>query len=103
MSFLDMAKQLKNMQGEMKKARTVLAAQTVIGKAGREDVVIELSGAMEVKNVKIKPDLIEKNDVSQLEKLVKEAMADSIHRAQKLASSQIGSMTGLGGKNPFGG
>jgi len=46
---------------------------------------------------------LKKNDVSQLEKLVKEAMADSIHRAQKLASSQIGSMTGLGGKNPFGG
>jgi DNA-binding YbaB/EbfC family protein len=102
MSFFDMAKQLQSMQGEMKKARAVLATQTVMGKGGNGAVSIELTGTMEVKNVTIDPKLVSKQDVPALEKYVTEAVTDGLRRAQKMATSQLGSLTGLAGKNMFG-
>jgi len=103
MSFLNMAKQLKNMQSEMKKARAILATQTVTGRAGGNTVVVELNGAMEIKQVKIDPKILERQDVAYLERLVAEAFSDALRRVQKMASSQLGSITGLAGKNLFGG
>lgn len=103
MNMLNMAKKLKDMQGQMKQAKVVLAAQTVIGQAGRDAVVIEMNGALDVKKVTIDEQLIVKQDKAQIEKLVKDAMSDAIKRAQKVAASQMSRITGgLGGMNPFG-
>lgn len=103
MNMLNMAKKLKDMQGQMKQAKAALAAQTVIGQAGQGAVVIEMNGAMDVKKVTIDEKLIEKQDKAQIEKLVKDAMSDAIKRAQKVAASQMSRITGgLGGMNPFG-
>lgn len=103
MSFMNMAKKLKDMRGQMKQAQAVLAAQTVTGKGGRDAVVVEMNGAMELKSIKIDPKVVEKNDVDQLEKLVKEAVGDALKRAQKVAAAQMSKLTGgMGGMNPFG-
>ncbi len=103
MNMFNMAKKLKDMQGQMKQAKAALAAQTVIGKGGREAVIIEMNAAMDVKNVSIDQKMLEKPDKAQLEKLVKEAIEDALRRAQKTAASQMSKITGgLGGMNPFG-
>jgi nucleoid-associated protein EbfC len=103
MSFMNMAKQLKDMQGEMKKARAALSAISVTGKSGGNAVVVEMNGAMDIKNVTIDPKAIAKKDEKYLEKMVTEAFADALRRVQKVASSQLGSIIGMAGKNPFGG
>lgn len=103
MNMLNMAKKFKDMQGQMKQAKVALAAQTVTGQAGRNAVTVEMNGLMDVKNVVIDQALVEKQDKAQLEKLVKEAMADALKRAQKVAANHMGRITGgLGGMNPFG-
>lgn len=103
MSFMNMAKQLKDMQNEMKKARAVLSAQTVTGKSGGNAVVVEMNGAMDIKNVTVDPKAIAKQDAKYLEKMVTEAFADALRRVQKMAGAQLGSITGMAGKNSFGG
>jgi DNA-binding YbaB/EbfC family protein len=103
MNMLNMAKKLKDMQGQMKQAKAALAAQTVTGQAGRNAVVIEMNGVMEVKQVTIDAQLLEKQDKPQLEKLVQEALNDALKRVQKVAAAQMGRITGgLGGMSPFG-
>ncbi len=102
MNMFNMAKKMKDMQGQMKQAKAALAAQTVIGQGGREAVVIEMNAAMDIKKVTIDEKLLEKPDKAQLEKVVKEAIEDGLRRAQKAAASQMSRITGgLGGMNPF--
>jgi len=99
MNPFEMMKQMKNMQGEMKKMRAELAAQSVTGQSSRGAVTVELTGAMQVKKVKIDPRFLEKLDIDQLEKWIAEAVNQSVEKAQKLASSQVSRLTG--GMNPF--
>ena len=103
MDLFKMAKQMKDLQGEMKKTRAALAAQFVVWESSRGAVKVELSGAMEVKKVTINPQFLEKLDVPQLEKWMEEAMAKALEKAQKLAASQVSRLTGGlgGGLNPF--
>jgi DNA-binding YbaB/EbfC family protein len=98
MSLSDMARRLKNMRGEMKRAREALAKQNVIGKAGNGLVSIEINGAMKVNNVKINPGVFAQKDVAGLEELIAEAVAEALCGIQKLAASQMGSITGLADK-----
>ncbi len=102
MDLFKMAKQMKEMQGEMKKIRAALAEQSVIGEAGRGALQVEVTGTMEVKKVTLDPKVLEKPNAQQLEKLMEEAFGKALEKAQKLAASQVGRLTGgLGGLNPF--
>jgi len=103
MNMLNMAKKFKDMQSQMKQAKVALAAHTVTGQAGRNAVVVEMNGVMDVQKVTIDQQLIEKQDKDQLEKFVKEAMADALKRAQKAAANHMSKITGgMGGMNPLG-
>jgi len=95
MGFMDMAKQVRNLQ----KARAALAAQSVTGTGGRGTVTVEMNGAMQVKTVKIDPQVFDKKDAAGLEKAVAEAFNDAVNRAQKVVASQLSQMGGLGGLN----
>ena len=99
MNPFEMMKQMKNMQSEMKKMRSELEAQVVTGQSSRGAVVVELTGAMQVKQIKLDPRFLEKLDVAQLEKWISEAMNSALEKAQKLAASQVSRLTG--GMNPF--
>jgi DNA-binding YbaB/EbfC family protein len=102
MDLFKMAKQMKDMQGEMKKMRAALAAQSVVGEGGRGALKVELTGTMEVKKITLDPKTLEKPNVEQLEKMMEEAFAKALEKAQKLAASQLGKITGgMGGLNPF--
>ena len=103
MDLFKMAKQMKDLQGEMKKTRAALAGQSVVGESSRGAVHVELSGTMEVKQVTLDPQILEKPDAAQLEKWIAEALAQALEKAQKLAASQVSRLTGGlgGGLNPF--
>jgi nucleoid-associated protein EbfC len=93
MNPFDLAKQMKTLQAEMKKAREELAAQSVTGTAANGGVTVELTGSMLVKRVTIAPALREGRDGARLEQYVAEALNSALHRAQKLAASQLSRLT----------
>ena len=102
MDLFKMAKQMHDLQGEMKKAKAALSAQSVVGEGGRGAVKVELTGAMEIKKVTVDPKVLEKPNAEQLEKMIFESVSQALERAQKLAASQLGHLTkGLGGLNPL--
>lgn len=103
MNLLQMAKQMQNMQSEMKKVRALLAGRTVTGQGGRGSVSITLNGIYQVREVKIDPGLLDQPDAAHLEKLVAEALREVLDKTQKLAASQVSHLTGnLPGPNPLG-
>jgi len=101
MSFLNKAKQFKNLHKEMKKTQAVLSAEIVKGTSSGDLVVIELNAAMEVKSIKIDPKVFEKPESAYMEKLIKEALSTALRKAQKVASAKLSQLGNLGGLNPF--
>jgi DNA-binding protein YbaB len=99
---MDKAKQWKEMQDKMLKAKAALATQVVSGKAGHGGVLIEMNAAMEVTKVAISQEAKERYTAEALSQLVKDAMGDALRRAQKAASSQLSAMKDLmGNVSPF--
>lgn len=93
MNPFELAKQMKSLQAEMKKAREDLASQVVTGTAANGGVAIELTGAMQVKRVRIDPALREGREAARLEQYLAEALTAALNRAQKLAASQLSRLT----------
>ncbi len=79
--------QLSRMQNEMLKAEAT-------GTAGNGLVSITINGEHEVKEVKIKPDCVDPDDIEGLEDLIKAAHADAL---KKLQDTTQGNMPNLGG------
>lgn len=93
MNPFDLAKQMRSLQAEMKKAREELATQSVTGSAANGGVTIELTGAMQVKRVHIDPALREGREAARLEQYLTEALTAALNRAQKLAASHLSRLT----------
>lgn len=96
MNLFNMAKQMQSMQAELKKARSTLKNLSAEGQAAGGAVRVELSGSMEVKRIHLDPALVAQNDARRLESLVQEALSQALSRVQRLAASQLGSISGLG-------
>ena len=79
----------------------LLAAQeearnaTVEGSAGGGLVRVTMTGAGDVKSVRIDPDAVDPGDVEMLEDLVLAAVRDALHRVQDLQSTAMGGLGDL--------
>jgi DNA-binding YbaB/EbfC family protein len=94
MDINKMMKQAQKMQEAMMKMQEDLGTQVVEGTSGGGAVTVTITGGMEVMGVKIKPEAVDPEDVETLEDLVLTAMKDALGKANALASSQMGSITG---------
>ena len=91
-------KQAQKMQQQMLAAQEELAAAEVTGTAGGGLVTATVSGAGEVRSIKIKPEAVDPDDVESLEDLVVAALHDASRAAQELAGERMGPLTGgMGG------
>lgn len=87
-------KQAQKMQEAMMKAQEELAQKSVEGTAGGGAVTVVATGGMEVTAIKIKPEAVDPDDVETLEDLVLAAVRDALGKANELAQSQMGGITG---------
>jgi hypothetical protein len=66
----------------------------VEGTAGGGAVVVVMSGTQECKEIRIKKDAVDPEDVETLEDLVKAAVADALAKSKQLAADKLGGITG---------
>lgn len=92
--MMSLMKQAKDMQKNMAKVQEELAAEEVIGTAGGGLVEVTMTGAQELKGIKIGKDAVDPEDIETLEDLVQAAVTDAQRRAQDLAQSRMQSVTG---------
>lgn len=88
-----MMKQLQEMQRKMAEAQEQLANETVEASAGGGMVTVIVGGDLDVKEVRIKPEAVDPDDVEMLQDLVTAAVNEALRSAQDLANQRMGSVT----------
>jgi DNA-binding YbaB/EbfC family protein len=91
--YNQMMKQVQKMQVDMAKAQEDLAAETVEASAGGGMVAVQITGALELKSIKIDPEAVDPKDVEMLEDMILAATNEAIRSAQELANKRMGGIT----------
>ena len=98
----NLMKQAQKMQSDLKRVQADLKDRVLEGKAGGDAVVAYVNGAQELLQIKIKPDIIDPDDVEELEDLVVAAVRSALEAARKMSEEETGRITGgMGGGLPF--
>lgn len=89
-----MMKQMQKMQEDMARVQTELQDETVSASAGGGAVTATVSGGLELMSVKLKPEVVDPEDVEMLEDTIVAAVNEAMRQAQDLAQKRIGAITG---------
>jgi DNA-binding YbaB/EbfC family protein len=94
MDMNKMLQQVQQMQEEMAKAQEELAKETVEASVGGGAVVVKATGAGELVEIKISPEVIDPEDPEGLADLVLAGVNQAIRNAQELMQSKLGGAVG---------
>lgn len=90
MDQMKMIKQLKKAQKELKN-------EVVEVEAGDEAVVVQITGELKVKSVKIDPEKVDLDNIEELEHWIEDCFRDGYAKAQEVATDKMKPlMAGLG-------
>lgn len=84
-----MMKQAETMQKQLEKAKEELAETLIESSAGGGMVSVEMSGAYELLNLKVKPEAVDPDDVEMLEDLVIAAVNEALNQVTKLREEKL--------------
>ena len=94
----NLMKQAQKMQKDMDKMQEELHQRTVEATAGGGAVVVVVSGKKEIKEIKIKPEVVDPEDVEMLQDLILAAVNEAIRQADEMVNSEMSKITGgMGG------
>lgn len=93
--FLKRKKEARAMQEQFEQMRTKMEAMEVQGSSGNGLVTITLNGEGVMKQIKIKPDCVDKEDVEGLEDLIKAAYHDAKKKVETQSMPNIPGMPKL--------
>ena len=86
-----------DMQSKMEKAEEELENASIVGTSGGGMVEVEMNGKKKVLAVRLKPEVVDPDDVEMLEDLIVAAMNEANTKADEMEKSLKGDMpTGLG-------
>jgi DNA-binding YbaB/EbfC family protein len=89
-----MMKQAKKMQEEMAKTQAELQERIIEGSAGGGAVMAKVNGKQRILEIKIKPEVVDPDDVEMLEDLIMAAINDAIKQSQDMVSTEMAKITG---------
>ena len=98
MNMGNLMKQAQKMQKDMAKLQEELGEMSVETTAGGEAVKVVATGKKEIKEIVIKPEVVDPDDVEMLQDLVIAAVNEAIRKAEEMANEKMSRITGgLGG------
>jgi DNA-binding YbaB/EbfC family protein len=89
-----MIKQAKKMQEQMAKMQSELQEKVVEASAGGGAVTAKVNGRQELLEIKIKPEVVDPEDVEMLEDLILAVINDAIKQSQDMVSGDMSKITG---------
>jgi DNA-binding YbaB/EbfC family protein len=92
-NYQKMMKQVQKMQADMAKVQEELADEVVEASAGGGMVTVEVTGAIELKSIKIDASAVDPEDVEMLEDMIMAATNEALRSAQELANRKLGGIT----------
>lgn len=94
----NLMKQAQKMQKDMAKLQEELEDKTVEATAGGGAITVVATGKKEIKEINIKPEVVDPDDVEMLQDLVLAAVNEALRQADEMVNSQMSKLTGgLGG------
>ena len=94
MNIAQIAKMAQQMQTQMAQAQEELKERTLEASAGGGAVKVIITGAQEVRAVKIDPSAVDPAEVEMLQDLVMTAVNDAIGRSKELERERMAALTG---------
>ncbi len=90
----NVVKQAQKMQEQMEQIQSEVEEKTVEAVAGGGMVTVVVSGKKEIKEIKIKPDVVDPDDIETLEDLIMVAVNDAIKKADDMMNEAMSAITG---------
>lgn len=89
------------MLNQLRKAQKQLAKEIIEVEAGEGAVVVQVTGELKIKSVKIDPKMIDLDDIEQLEHWIQIAVRDGLAKAQEVAAETMKPLMGGLGNLPL--
>jgi nucleoid-associated protein EbfC len=93
-NFGNIMKQAKKMQERMVELQEELATKSVEATAGGGMVSVTVNGKFEILSLKVEKEVVNPDDVEMLQDLIVAAVNEGIRKAQEMAASEMGKITG---------
>jgi len=90
----NMMKQFQKMQEDVARIQAEVEAGEYTACAGGGAVEVSVNGAHEVKNIKIKPEVVDPEDVEMLEDLLMASINEAMRKATDTMEREMGKATG---------
>lgn len=90
----NMIKQAQKMQKDMMKVQEELEQRQIEASAGGGAITVVVTGKKELVSIKIKPEVVDPDDVELLQDLILAAVNEAIRQAEEMVSSEMGKLTG---------
>lgn len=87
-------KQAQKMQEEMEKVQGELEEKIVEATAGGGMVEVKMTGKKEITSIKIKPEVVDADDIETLEDLIMVAVNDAVKKADEMMQEGMSAITG---------
>tara|TARA_B100001245_G_scaffold44324_1_gene28646 strand:- start:725 stop:1033 length:309 start_codon:yes stop_codon:yes gene_type:complete len=90
----NMMRQAQQLQKQMAKLQEEIENSKIENSVGGGVVKVVVTGKMIVESIEIDPEVVDAEDVEMLQDLVQTAINGAIEKAQELASTKMGALTG---------
>lgn len=90
MNINNLMKEAKKMQAEMQKSQEELATKEFDSTAGGGAISVKVTGEKVIKEIKIKPDVVDPDDVEMLEDLILTAVNEALRKVDSAQSQELG-------------
>lgn len=101
MDIKKMIQEAEMLQKSLVKAQQELRGIDVTGQAGGGLIEVTMSAQGEIKDLIIKKEAVDPNDVETLEDLILSAFKDATTKAMKISEEKLGKLTGKKGLPPL--
>ena len=90
MNINQLMKEAKKMQADMEKSQEELASQEFEATSGGGAIEVRVSGAKEIKEIKISKDVVDPEDVEMLEDLILTCVNEALRKVDSEAQASFG-------------
>ena len=85
--------QVKMLQ-QLRKAQKQLGKEIIEVEAGDGAVIVQITGELKIKSVKIDPDMVDLGNIEELEHWIEIAVRDGLAKAQEVAAEKMKPLMG---------
>lgn len=89
------------MLNSLRKAQKQLAKEIIEVEAGDGAVIVQVTGELKIKSVKINPEMVDLENIEELEHWIQIAVRDGLAKAQEVAAETMKPLMGGLGNLPF--